>query len=230
MAALPLGSHVKRGLEEHLKQLQAGRAERLNKTIGAGLEAGVFISWGREANVIEVGFPEVGDWKVVIAEQLNAAARGTSRSASLVAERTARRTKDEGRLGRTLIDPFFVHTSPDPEEVTPTTTFHNAGAALTGDALQALQAATRGQLQFQPYTIPRTSMPPSLQRYWWARSAENFVVVSDVNHAPLHLLRFTGRTIFRGLEAIGALDVWELMLTDRGFGRDFLEGLRHAAR
>jgi hypothetical protein len=222
--------HERPGLQQHVAHLEAGRAERLTRTIGAGLEAGVFVTWGREATVIEVGFAEVGDWQVVIAEQLNAAARGTSRSASLVTARDARREKDEARVGRRLIDPFAVHTSADPEDLAPSTTFHNAGAALMGDALTALQAATRDTLTVQPFSVPRTSVPPSLARYWWPRAQESFIVARDATAAPTHLLRFTGRVTFRGLEASGPVDVWELLLVDRGFGRDFIEGLRHAGR
>lgn len=213
-------------LEGHLQQLQAGRDERLQQQIGSGLEAGVFVSFGREATVIEVGFPEVGDWSVVIAEQLNAAARGTSRSMALARERSARRQQHETALGRHFIDPFHVHTDADPQVVQPTTEFHNAGAALTGDALVAWQATTSTTLSFSRYEVPRGSLPPSLQKYWLPRDVERYVLVRERSGAATHLLRFSGRTVFRGLEKLGPLDIWELLLVDRGFGLDFASAVR----
>jgi hypothetical protein len=213
-------------LEAHLQQLQAGRDERLRPQIGSGLEAGVFVSFGREATVIEVGFPEVGDWNVVIAEQLNAAARGTSRSMALSRERHARRQQHETALGRHFIDPFHVHTDADPQVLQPTTEFHNAGAALTGDALVAWQAATSTTLSFSRYEVPRGSLPPSLQQYWLPRDVERYVLVRERSGAATHLLRFSGRTVFRGLEKLGPLDIWELLLVDRGFGLDFASAVR----
>jgi hypothetical protein len=221
-----LSSSERAALEAHLQQLQAGRDERVQQQIGSGLEAGVFVSFGREATVIEVGFPEVGDWNVVIAEQLNAAARGTSRSASLARERSARRQQHETALGRHFIDPFHVHTDADPQAVQPTTEFHNAGAALTGEALAAWQAATTTTLSFHRYEVPRGSLPPSLQKYWLPRDVERYVLVRERTGAATHLLQWSGRTVFRGLEKLGPLDIWEMLLVDRGFGLDFATAVR----
>lgn len=215
-------------LERHHAELLQGRAERVTKTIGAGLEAGVFVTYGREASVIEVGGPEVGEWRVVIAEQLNAAARGTGRSGKLTEARAAHRASDEKKAGRPLEDPFFVHCSADPLMVTATTDFHNAGSALSGEALAAFQNESAGRLVFRPMTIPRTSLPPRLQRYWLPRTTEEFLLASDNTGAPGILFRFSGKTIFRGLEANGAVDIWEICLVDRGFGRDFVDALRQS--
>lgn len=226
LPSLPGGSVERMGLEEHLRHLEGGRAERLQKTIGAGLEAGVFVSFGREATVIEVGYPEVGNWQVVIAEQLNCAARGTARSATMLAERNARRQQQEIAGGRHVVDPFLVHTSADPNDVSTTTEFHNAGAALTGEALAAWQAATSGELTFQRYEVPKTSLPPALQKYWITREVERFVVVHSARGTPVQLFRWSGRTTFRGLEKLGAIDIWELLLVERGFGLDFISALR----
>jgi hypothetical protein len=218
----------RRELEQHRVELVAGRDERLQKAIGSGLEAGVFVTWGREANVIDVGSPEVGQWRVIIAEQLNAAARGTARSARLQKERTERRLAMERTVGRPLIDPFFVHTSPDPDDISTTTEFHNAGSSLTGEALAAYQAASGADLVFRPLSVPRASLPPRLHRYWLTRPTEQFVLCTDPRGVPGLLFRWSGRTIFRGLEANGGVDIWEILLVDRGFGRDFCDALAAA--
>jgi hypothetical protein len=226
----------KGAMERHLVELKAGRDEKMAKIVGAGLEAGVFVTWGREANVIEVGGPEVGEWKVIIAEQLNAAARGTSRSASLVKVRNARKADDERRTGtaRTLIDPFQVHCQPDPNDVSPGTDFHNAGSALSGDALAAYQAVCP-ELTFRRLTITPSTLPATLRnKYWLSRPTEELVLCSDAAGKPALLFRWSGRTIFRGLEANGPLDIWEVLLVDpsergaHGFGRDFVTALAAA--
>lgn len=215
--------------QRHLVELNAGRDERLTRIAGAGLEAGVFVTWGREATVIEVGGPEVGEWKVIIAEQLNAAARGTSRSASMAKARGARLAEDGRRLGRALIDPFQVHTAADPNDVSAGTDFHNAGAALTGEALAAYQGVS-SDLVFRRLSVPPSSLPAPLHRYWLTRAVEEFVLCSDLGGVPALLFRFSGRTIFRGLEANGPLDIWEILLVDHGFGRDFVAALADAER
>lgn len=225
-------------MERHLVELRAGRDEKMAKIVGAGLEAGVFVTWGREANVIEVGGPEVGEWKVIIAEQLNAAARGTSRSASLVKVRNGRKHDDERRLGslgtRGLIDPFQVHCQPDPNDLSPGTDFHNAGSALSGDALAAYQAVCP-ELTFRRLTITPSTLPAALRnKYWLSRPTEELVLCSDASGKPALLFRWSGRTIFRGLEANGPLDIWEVLLVApsergaHGFGRDFITALAAA--
>ncbi len=227
LAALPGHGTERLWLETQHKELEEGRAQRLAKTIGSGLEAGVFIAWGPEAKVIEVGGVDVGMWRVVIAEALNAAARGTNRSAALQAERNGAREADEKAAGRPLANPFRVHTSPDPNDVSSTGGFHNAGAALSGTALAAFRDAAR-DLHFRPLSIPRASLPPRLQRYWITRPVEELVLCSDAANHPVLLFRKSGRTIFRGLEVAGGIDVWEIVLVDRGFGRDLVDAIAEA--
>jgi hypothetical protein len=224
VSGLGPGDPRRAGFDQQLVELRAGRDERLNKAAGGGLEAGVFVTWGREAHVIEVGGPEVGEWRVVIAEQLNAAARGTNRVPAVVAERDELRARDEAAQGRQLADPFQVHTSKDPHDVSPTTVFHNAGSAVSGDALAAYEAANP-TLGFQRMSVPRASLPPRLHKYWLPRETEELVLCTDGSGVPALLFRFTGRTIFRGLEAHGGSEVWEILLVDRGFGSDFVTAL-----
>ncbi|HEY4223395.1 MAG TPA: hypothetical protein VGO62_18685, partial [Myxococcota bacterium] len=219
-----LSANQKAALEQQRAELRAGREQKLTSKVGAGLEAGVFVTWGREASVIDVGGPEVGQWRVIIAEQLNAAARGTARSASMQKKRTEARMAQERAAGRAFIDPFSVHTSADPDDVSVGTDFHNAGSSLTGEALAAYQSEC-SDLVFRHMSIPRSSLPPRLHKYWLTRHSEEFVLCTDANGVAALLFRLSGRTIFRGLEANGAVDIWEILLVDRGLGRDFVVAL-----
>ncbi|MDP2344079.1 MAG: hypothetical protein Q8O67_24190 [Deltaproteobacteria bacterium] len=230
LAALPPADPSRLALMQEERDLREGKEQRLTKAIGMGLEAGVFVTWGREASVISCGGPEIGEWKVTIAEQLNAAARGTNRSADLVAVRQSQRTWAEQQLGRPLIEAFHVHTAADPRDVAAGRVFHNAGAALTAEALQAYQAATRDRLVFRPLNVARASLPPSLAHYWAPRDVEELILCLDREGVPGLIFRRAGGTVFRGLEAVGSVDVWELLLVDRGFGRDFVAAIALAGR
>jgi hypothetical protein len=225
LAALPNGDPQRVALLQEEKDLREGKEQRLAKAIGLGLEAGVFVTWGREASVISCGGPEVGEWKVTIAEQLNAAARGTNRSNDLVAVRQTQRQYAEQQAGRPLVEAFSVHTAADPKDTAAGRVFHNAGAALTAEALQAYQASTRERLVFRPLNVARASLPPSLAHYWAPRDVEELILCSDREGVPGLIFRRAGGTVFRGLEAGGSVDVWELLLVDRGFGRDFVSAL-----
>jgi hypothetical protein len=196
----------------------------LAEEAGAGLEAGVFVTWGREAGVVDVGDPDVGAWRVVVAEQLTVAARGAAQSAGVVRDRAQRRAASERDAGRTFDDPFSVHTSADPNELSATTDFHNGGAAITGEALAAYEAASV-DLVFRRLSVPPSTLPGRMGKYWLTRPLEELVLATDAGGAPALLLRFCGRTIFRGREANGPTDVWELILVSHGFGRDFVEAL-----
>lgn len=212
-------------LLQEQRDLQEGRAARLSRAIGQGLEAGVFVTWGREASVIACGGPEVGEWKVTIAEQLNAAARGTGRTPEIVKARGEARAVAEVKAGRALVDACAVHTAADPVVVDNVFAFHNAGAAVTADALAAWQSATKERLTFQALSVSTATLPPSLASYWLPRAVEELLLARDKSGAPVLLFRRTGHTVFRGLEALGSIDVWELLLVDRGFGRDFVAAL-----
>lgn len=218
------------GLLQEQRDLQEGRDEKLAKTIGKGLEAGVFVTWGREASVISCGGPEVGEWKVTIAEQLNAAARGTGRTPEIVKGRADAKAVVEQQSGRPLHDAFAVHTAADPRVVDNTFAFHNAGAAVTADALQAWQRTTKERLTFQALTVSQKTLPKTLANYWLPRDVEELLIARDRAGAAGLLFRRTGHTVFRGLEALGSIDVWELLLVDRGFGRDFVAALDAARR
>lgn len=224
--SLPLASTQadRAALEQERADLVAGRDDKMQKLVGAGLEAGVFVTFGREANVIEVGGPEIGEWKVIIAEQLNAAARGTSRSAAMMRVRNAKRAEHEQAMGRKLADPFSVHTQADPNDVTPSTDFHNAGSALSGDALAAYEATTAGELVFRRLTIATATLPVPLRTTWWlSRASEELVLATTHDGKPALLFRWSGKTLFRGLEANGPIDVWEILpVNGSGFGADFV--------
>jgi hypothetical protein len=214
-------------LETHLRELVDGHEQRLKKKVGGGLEAGVFISFGPEATVINVGGEDVGHWSVVIAEHLNAAARGTARSSAMHEERDRRRHAMEQKAGARFLDPFKVYSAADPDDVSTTKDFHNAGAALTGQALEAFKDASR-DLTFRDLKVSNQHFPPRLRKYWLTRSVEEFVIASDVRGHPMLLFRKTGRTLFRGFEAQGGFDIWEICLVDRGFGKELVDALAAA--
>jgi hypothetical protein len=220
LAALGPGPSAQRAaLEAHRRALFAGREQRLASSLGAGLEASVFIAWGAQAATIEVGGPDVGAWQVTIAEHLNAAARGTNRSTTVARARDEKRLLAERAAGLPLKDPFRVHTSGDPENLAATSEFHNTGAGLTGDALRAFKAARSATLVFHPMTVAREELQQAMPGYWFPRSSEDFVLATDASGEPALAFRRTGQSIFRGLEASGGIEVWEIIPVDTGFGQ-----------
>lgn len=218
LTALPPGPE-RTNLELHRRDLIKGRDQRLAKALGQGLEASVFIAFGPQATVIDVGGADVGAWQVTIAEHLNAAARGTGRSASLADTRNKVRLQAEAAQKTQLKDPFRVHTSADPRDLSATTEFHNTGAALTGEALAAYQAARGSSQVFRGVSVSREQLTRELLGFWFPRDREDFMISTDPDGAVTLAFRRTGRTIFRGLEAGGGTDVWEIIPVDSGFGR-----------
>lgn len=215
----PGPSAARTSLEVHRRNLLAGREQRLATSLGAGLEASVFIAYGPQAATVEVGGPDVGAFQVTIAEHLNAAARGTNRSTTVARAREARRLAAEQAAGMPLKDPFRVHTSGDPENLAPTSEFHNLGAGLTGQALAAFQAARARAQVFRSLTVTREALQAQLPGHWFPRAAEDFVLATEPSGAPALVFRRTGQSIFRGLEASGGIEVWEILPVDAGFGQ-----------
>jgi hypothetical protein len=224
LTGLPRTDPKRVAVEDHIRGLRGGREQRLSAVLGGGLEAGVFVTWGPQATVIEAGSPEVGEWRVFIAEYLNAAARGTNRSAPMSHQRDETRLAAEEEAGGALIDPFSVFTSADPLELSATHEFHNAGAALTAEALDAYRERSP-ELSFSDVELRRATLPVRLRRYWLPRPLEELVLCRDAKGRPALLFRRTGRTIFRGLEASGGTDIWEIVLVERGFGSDVIASL-----
>lgn len=220
LLALPPQPSVARAqLEQHRKALLAGREQRLATSLGAGLEASVFLAYGPQAATIEVGGPDVGAWQVTIGEHLNAAARGTNRSTTVARAREQRRIAAERAAGMPLKDPWRVHTSGDPEHLAPTSEFHNTGAGMTGQALAAFKAARAKEQAFTALRVAREVLQGQLPGYWFPRAAEDFVLATEPSGAPTMVFRRTGQSIFRGLEASGGIEVWEILPVDAGFGQ-----------
>lgn len=141
------------------------------------LVAGIFVAFGAPAVEVRIADPAFGDVKVAIAEKINEAARGTSRSAE-VRRRIDLLVKNarERRGERGLEFPFRVHIErvahvPVPpglldesqkllakmkeaelrtvfERMTTTHELYNAGIALSGDALLAYRRLTGSRYHF----------------------------------------------------------------------------------
>lgn len=214
-------------LEKHRAGLLSGRDQRLAQALGAGLEGSAFVAYGTQATVIEVGGADLGNFSVTIAEHLNAAARGTSRSVALAKQRRARREADARAAGRDLIDPFRVHTSSDPELLAASGEFHNTGAALTGEALAAYRSARKQQEVSSDLTVSRELLARGLPGVWFPRKSEDLVVARSGGRIT-RIFRRTGRTVFRGLESRGGTEIWEIIPVDAGFGRSLAEVLADA--
>lgn len=256
-------------VEGQIRMVQQAKEDRLARTVGLGLEAGAYISFGGAAETVDLKHPDLGDWSVTIAERLNEAARGTARSAKVKGEldrAIARARLSVNNPG--LESPFRVHVgksfqldlmtqaaeslssslfSGDKTGITQSVKelarwlhqqashavdrgetnvpsmsrsaeFYNAGCAISGQALSAYEQATKTILLFQRLEVYRTKLPQRiLTTFLLEHDPERFIVVTDNAGAKVHLLRYCGQTSFKGFEAQGDIEVWELLLPDSPF-------------
>ncbi len=278
------GGERRQQLRAQLAMLHEAREQRCARSVGLGLEAGVYISFGAAAENVDLSHPSLGPWSVTIGERLNEAARGTARSAQVKAERdfAVARARME-RKSPPLDSPFQVRVGKSyhlqlspahtealesaihrtdkhavtgsvrelaqwlhqaasdaveqqegnlPRCIVRSEDLYNAGCALSGPALDAFEKATKGSLRFRKIEVYHSQLPPEFHRkHLLEYDPERIVVVSDPERdAAIYLLRFTGKALFKGFEAHGGIDVWELLLPDAAFGRDLLSALESDSR
>jgi hypothetical protein len=262
---------------------EEGCSERLAKSIGLGLEAGVYISFGAAAERVDLAHPTLGPWSVSIGERLNEAARGTARSGLVKAERDAAVAKARAeRKSPRLASPFQVRVGrsfqlqlPPPQVDAMESAIHrldknavttsvrdiaqwlheiaseaidgqegalpgciarledlyNAGCALSGTALEAFEKAAQRTFAFKRIELYHSELPAEFHRvHLLDFDPERLIVVTDLGSgAPAYLLRYAGKAVFKGFEAQGGIDIWELLLPDLAFGRDLLAVLQTPA-
>lgn len=203
-------------LTAQLAMLEDSRVREAQRTVGEGLEAGAYVSYGPEAEILDIRHPTLGRWPVAIASALNEAARGTARAGSVRDYRMdlwlrAQRENPEAVL------PFqvTVHESE----------LYNAGSVLSEPALHAFRGAREGVFRFEEKIFKPADAPPYMRQYIFEHPEERFVVVYGIGDEVVHLLRHSGRVIFRGFETQGDVDLWELLLPESSFGRDLLSTL-----
>ena len=91
------------------------------------------------------------------------------------------------------------------------TAIYNAGEALSREALAAYVEAV-GPDRFQWGSVPASNLDPTLRRRFAFLEPELRVVVRwDVGGAVAEIFRFAGSVTFKGFEAAGATEVWELV-------------------
>jgi len=189
---------------------------RAAQAAGSGLVAGVFISFGASAEDIRIADPLFGDVRVSVAEKLNEAARGTGRSAKVLAEvEEGVRLASFKRGGAPLRSPFFVHLD-TVDAGRQAGEIYNGGQALSGDALDAFLRATAGaRFHFQRILGPPDLAEEIVQKLalpdQW-RLILSLPASGEIAQALA--FRRVGQVVFRGFEEAGPCEVYELLPAD----------------
>jgi hypothetical protein len=216
-------------LREEFARQQA-QLSRAAQGGASGLVAGVFISFGTAAEEIRIEDPVFGEVKVSVAERLNEAARGTGRSAKVLAEvEEAARAAAFKRGTPGVKPPFFVHVdAPEPGKASGE--IYNGGQALSGEALDVFLRTTAGpRFHFQ-----RAIGPGDLAAEIGAKLflPDHWSLILSLPSAGeiTDVLAFhrAGRVVFRGFEEAGGCDVYELLPRDGALMRLLLRN--HLAR
>ena len=98
-----------RSLQEQDNHLVDALEEEERRRMGYGLEAGLFISYGSAAEVIELDDDVWGMQRVAISEHINEAARGTARNGAVKARLDESLNQARAKSGKTgLVYPFRV--------------------------------------------------------------------------------------------------------------------------
>ncbi|MHB8417651.1 MAG: coiled-coil domain-containing protein [Myxococcales bacterium] len=200
--------------QRHEQELAA--LARSAQAEGSGLVAGVFISFGASAEEIRMPDPLFGEVRVSVAEKLNEAARGTGRSARVLAEvDELARLLSFKRGGAPLKSPFLVHLDAA-EAGKPASEIYNGGQALSGEALDAFLRTTAGaRFHFQRLVAPADLAEEIAQKLLLPESFRLIVSVpATLEIAGALAFRRVGRVVFRGFEEAGPCEVYELLAAD----------------
>jgi len=217
-------SKALRSVRDEAALEQAHLRRSAEAAVGAGLEAGVFISCGAAAEEIRIDDPVFGSVRVAIAEKLNEAARGTGRAYRVAAEADEELRQAVARTGNPqLKEAFAVHIGAEQARVA--TDIYNAGTALSGEALDAFLRATLGpRIHFEKILDPSAFAPEIAGAF--ALPASLRLIVSVEAEAPLAhamLFRSAGPVAFRGFEEAGDCEVFELLAAEGRFARMLVE-------
>jgi hypothetical protein len=213
-------SRALKGVRDEASRELAHLRRSSEAAVGAGLEAGVFISFGAAAEEIRMDDPAFGQVRVAIAEKLNEAARGTGRAYRVAAEADEELRKAILSSGNPqLKEPFSVHLGAEQARVA--TDIYNAGAALSAEALDAFLRATLGpRLHFEKF-LHRPDFSAELAAAF-ALPETLHLIVSVGAEAPLAsalFFREAGRVAFRGFEEGCVCEVFELLADEGRFAR-----------
>ncbi|MEW6777708.1 MAG: hypothetical protein AB1405_15530 [Bdellovibrionota bacterium] len=123
------------------------------------------------------------------------------------------------------------HETDLPEKLARSAEFYNKGAALSSEALVAFQAAQQNVFSFEPAEVSEKTLPESFRKSWvFEYEPEKFLVVrKKADGAPVYILRFAGKALFKGFEKTGGIGVWEIILAETRFGQDLLVALGQKA-
>jgi hypothetical protein len=225
-----LGKALKRVRDEAAREL-AHLRRSAEAAVGAGLDAGVFISCGAAAEEIRIDDPVFGPVRVCIAERLNEAARGTGRAFRVASEVDEDLRMAIARTGNPqLKEPFAVHLGAEQARDPVATDIYNAGTALSGEALDAFLRATLGPRLHFERLIRRQDFAPELAGAFALPDTLRLIISVEAEAPLAHALLFrdVGRVSFRGFEEAGGCQVFELLPEEGRFARLLVE--HHLAR
>jgi hypothetical protein len=212
-----------RALDEQARALEDALEEERQRQ-GAGLEAGLFISFGAAAEVLRMTHDVWGEQRVAVSERLNEAARGTARNVlvrtrldeALEQARTSRREP-----GLELA--FGVHIAETREAGAHD--IYNLGEAMSAGALDAFIRQSRNTHQFFRLQVRPADLCPEIQaRFLFLAPTLSLVLGAPLKVQPVlgtevEVFRYVGQVLFRGFEVTRPTAVFEILRPDSPFMR-----------
>ena len=203
-----LREEISRGLSALARSERAASASEL--------VAGVFISFGAAAEEIRLSDPVFGEVRVSVAEKLNEAARGTSRSAAVLAQVEAALLAEAVHRGATSSrSPFAVHLE-RPEAGKVAGEIYNGGQALSGEALDAFLRGTLDSRIHFARALDRGELGEEAVATLALPERVSLILSLPAAGAIADVLGFRriGRVAFKGFEEGEGCDVYELLPAD----------------
>ena len=218
-------------LQEESRSLLDALEEERTLRMGAGLEAGLFISYGATSEVIEIEDDIWGSHRVAVSERLNEAARGTARNM------TVKRQLDE-MLANARVDranpmlelPYRVYVTPTQapghttgqEGLQTHNDIHNLGEAISEPGLNAYLKKTRTErFFFRVQARPEELHPEFAERFFFVDDMLTLVISRHLSESGqgTELYRYAGQVLFRGFEVTRPTRVYEILRPDGPFTR-----------
>ncbi len=212
----------RRLLSSRAGQLRRSQHEMVARTKGETLRAGIFVSFGDKAEEIDLPAAGLGA-AVSVSRGLLEAALASSRSPALELERR-RVEKLAHRMpaGVPMDIPFdvMVRGVADPtDEGLEVTQMFNAGAAISGAALEEYKAERRGVLRFDELELITADLDVEFRKRFVIEGlSHRFVVASrSADSAPVLLFHHSGRLTIGAVDSGVTVAVWEVIRVDSPF-------------
>ncbi len=216
----------RRLLTERVEAVEASERALLAEQVGAEVVCGAALVWGEAAAAAPI--PHVG--ALSVSPALVSARALTERSPRVARERArleAHARRPPGAPDAEIPYRVLVRElqAPDDPDAAPFVEIHNAGCAISGEAVEAFRRARRGALRFEDVEVAVVDFAPEARRRYLLEGVRERLVLVRSAHddAPLLAFRRSGRA--RLDHGVGAteVDVWEVLLAEQSYARALFE-------